>query len=321
MRPFAKHAIFLALSMTALFVAAPLAVAGGVKTKTVCYRNSRGVKICKTEVVGGGTHSPAPPPHGGSPKGGGPSACSWNGQTVPCQDSTYGTFSAGCYYSVANPPISLVQPPPPADWESQPGYFIEKACIGPDGVVGSAGVSFFWTLTPPVAVPPSPRTLALRALASLVLPKPSPGRYPAGTLQNGDPYTVVNAYTWYWTSSTSFRTQSATASAAGVSSTVTVTPTALTFTPGDGSSQVSCSGPGTAWQSGDGVWAASPSGCDFRYLHSSIHSANHEVTATYGINWKVTWNSNNGQNGTLPNQTTTATTTFAVAEAESVVTH
>lgn len=288
-------------------------------TVTKCYKNNVGQRVCATEVV----VTKKPPSKGGGKGGGnsgGASKCTWKGNAVPCTDPMGGTFSNGCYYRSTNPPIADVTPPPPPNWESLPGYFIQSLCFGPDGVLGSAGVSYFWTMAPPVAVAPSPRTLALRAFKTLILSRPSPGRYPAGMLQNGDPYTVVNAYTWYWTTPASFRAQSATASAAGVSSTVTVTPTALTFTPGDGSGRVSCGGPGTAWQSGDGVWAASSSGCDFRYLHSSIHSPNHEVTATYGIDWKVTWTSNNGQNGTLPNQTTTAATTFAVAEAESVVT-
>jgi hypothetical protein len=75
------------------------------------------------------------------------------------------------------------------------------------------------------------------------------------------------------------------------------------------------------WRSGDGVWAPSPSGCDYQYPHSSIHEPNGEVTATYGINWAIAWSSTTGQNGTLPNLATTATSTFAVAEVESVVTH
>jgi hypothetical protein len=163
--------------------------------------------------------------------------------------------------------------------------------------------------------------LAQQALETLTIPGPTPGRYPAGTLQDGRPYTVVTAYTWYCTSPDSFKTLSATATAGGFSSTVTVTPAALIFTPGDGAAAVSCRGPGVAWVPGDGVWAASPSGCDYRYPHSSINDANGEVTATYGIRWSITWTSTVGDDGTLPDLTTTAASTYAVAEVESVVTN
>ena len=39
----------------------------------------------------------------------------------------------------------------------------------------------------------------------------------------------------------------------------------------------------------------------------------------YGIRWSITWSSSDGESGTLPDLTTTAASTFAVAEVESVV--
>jgi hypothetical protein len=161
--------------------------------------------------------------------------------------------------------------------------------------------------------------LARRAFASLTLTKPSTGRYPAGTLRDGTPYTVVRAYTWYWTDPADFQTLTARASAGPVWAEVTVKPAALIFTPGDGARAVSCAGPGTEWSSSYGVWAPSPSGCQYRYPHSSIHAPNHEVTATYGIRWQVSWVGSGNSSGTLADQTTTSTATFAVAEVEAVV--
>jgi hypothetical protein len=101
---------------------------------------------------------------------------------------------------------------------------------------------------------------------------------------------------------------------------VTAKPVALTFDPGHGNPTVSCAGPGTRWTDSFGVWAASPSGCDYRYLHSSIHYARHVVTARYGIRWQVTWMGSGDTTGTLPDQTSSSRSTFAVVEVESVVT-
>jgi hypothetical protein len=207
-----------------------------------------------------------------------------------------------------------------AVWEGHTGGAVYVcSALGPnaDGV-GIIGLQF-WFANPPAGLGPSPAQLAQEALTRLTIPSPRPGRYPSGTLQDGRPYTLVNAYTWFWTSG-SFKALSATASAGGNSSTITVTPTALTFTPGDGTKSVSCSGPGVAWKQSDGPWAASPSGCDYRYPQSSIHDTNGEVTATYGIVWSISWTASDGEKGTLPDLMTTAKSTFAVAEAEAVVT-
>jgi hypothetical protein len=99
-----------------------------------------------------------------------------------------------------------------------------------------------------------------------------------------------------------------------------VTPAALTFDPGDGNPAVSCAGPGSVWTQHDGAWAASPSGCDYRYPHTSIHEPGQVLTAIYGIQWQITWTGSGGAGGSLPNMTTTATSTFAVAEVQAVIT-
>jgi len=185
---------------------------------------------------------------------------------------------------------------------------------------GTNGFSFWSATAPAGPAAVDPAVLAQQALRSLTIPTPTTGRYPAGTLQDGQPFTVVNAYTWFWTDPAAFHALSARADAGGVWSEVAVTPTALTFTPGDGAGAVSCSGPGVVWQPAEGVWSPSPAGCDYRYPHSSIHQPDRQVTATYGIQWSVAWTSSTGASGTLPQLTTTSNATFAVAEAEAVVT-
>jgi hypothetical protein len=175
---------------------------------------------------------------------------------------------------------------------------------------------------PAGAVPPSPATLAQQAADSMRLPDPTLGRYPAAALRDGRPYTVVGAYTWYWTDASTWRSYTARAKAGGNWATVTAEPVSLSFTPGDGHAAVWCAGPGSVWRKGvNGPWDRSPSGCQYRYPHSSIHDPNEEVTATYTITWQLTWTGSGNTAGTLTAKTTSATATFAVAEVESVVTH
>jgi hypothetical protein len=235
-------------------------------------------------------------------------------QTRGASDPSIGSFDSGsgCYYKEANPYPTTG--PVAAEYAKSGGGIYWATC--PFGG-GSGG--YVWLPQPPANLGPTPGMLARQAFDSLTLTKPSTGRYPAGTLRDGIPYTVVRAYTWYWTDPADFQTLTARASAGPVWAEVTVKPVALTFTPGNGVGAVSCAGPGTEWNSNYGVWAASPSGCQYRYPQSSIHEPNDEVTATYGIRWQVAWVGSGNSSGTLADQTTRSTATFAVAEAEAVV--
>ena len=301
---------------------------GAVAGPPVCVQIDPTTGQCTVYAGGGGGGGDAAGGGGGGDTGGGggTSTCHWdtgNGHApgvVPCgKDGA--AWNGFCYLSLMEP-----QPPKVVDGDGVWGDHTTGAiytCSAPgpgEPQIGIVGLEF-WLATPPPGLGPSPEQLAQQALKTLAILPPVPGRYPAGTLKDGRPYTVVRAYTWYWTSPDPFQPQTATAAAGGVSSTVTVAPAALTFKPGDGSAAVSCEGPGVAWSPNYGPWAASPVGCDYQYPHSSIHEPNGEVTATYGIDWKITWTSNVGDSGTLPDITTRAQSTFAVAEVESVVTH
>jgi hypothetical protein len=295
---------------TVALLSSTLGVSPALATPPTCEKRlSNG--LCVIWASGGGHHGGGGGTHGGTqadcvihtlgidmriP-------CTWRG--LPFSNSLQ------CYVSVANP-----QPPASSPvWNGHVGGAIYN-CRLPGSFAGVKSWQV-WSATAPVG--PDPGTLAAQAMRTLSIPAPVPGRYPAGRLQDGTPFTVVGAYTWYWTTRSSFRVLTATASAGGVSVQVRVTPTTLTFAPGDGSSAVSCGGPGSAWVASEGVWAPSPAGCDFRYQHSSIHLQGHVVTATYGIRWAINWTASTGQSGVLPDLTTTARSTFAVAEAESVV--
>jgi hypothetical protein len=233
---------------------------------------------------------------------------------VPC-DSKQGSWSDSlqCYVkaSPTQPPLTA------AVWEGHTTGAI-YSCSAPQ-CPDRECYTYVWLAQPPPGMAATPIQLAQRALASVTVPHPTTGRYPAGRLRDGRPFALTRAYTWYWTDPATFRSRTARAAVGGVWAQVTVTPTALTFTPGDGGATVSCRGPGVAWHQGDGAWAASPSGCDYRYPHSSINEPKHEVTATYGIEWNVTWVGSGGTSGTLAVPPTTSTSSFVVAEAEAVV--
>lgn len=242
-----------------------------------------------------------------------------SGQAIPCREGNgWWLQDRQCYVQ------ALIPPPPQGSslWEGHSNGAIYQCTFYTEGrsFPGTNGFTF-WSATPPAgpAGLVDPAQLAREALRTLTIPSPTTGRYPAGTMQDGTPFTVVGAYTWFWTDPDGYRPLTARADAGGVWAQVSVAPTALTFAPGDGVAAVSCRGPGLAWRPGDGVWAASPAGCDYRYAHSSIHQPQGQVTATYGIQWSVTWTSSTGASGVLPGLTTTATATFAVAEVESVV--
>jgi hypothetical protein len=71
----------------------------------------------------------------------------------------------------------------------------------------------------------------------------------------------------------------------------------------------------------NGAWVPprQSQGCDYRYLKSTFGYPNGELTATYSITWTVTWTGTNGMSGALNPLTTTAASTFAVAELQAVV--
>jgi hypothetical protein len=309
-------------ALTVCLVALDMSIATGAPAACQQY-DSHGMCVVQAETGGGATVPPPTQPVSADSDGGSEvtaprcTAVS-SGAEVPCQDGdAWWVQSMQCYVKA----IAEQPPKGTAVWGGHTDGAIYSCTLhsGPN-IPGTNGFAF-WSATVPAAPPViDPAALAQQALQTLTIPAPTTERYPAGVLQDGRPFTVVNAYTWFWTESGTFRVLSARAAAGGVSAEVTVTPTALSFTPGDGAMAVSCAGPGVPWRPADGVWAESPAGCDYRYPHSTIHESDQEVTAVYSIRWTVSWTSSTGASGTLPELTTTSNASFAVAEVQSVVT-
>ena len=255
-----------------------------------------------------------PNPPGGS--GGGSVVCSWHGREYPCHDELIGWFDNqdGCYYK-------LVSPQPPYDLKLWKGHQDGQGSIYWGSCVAIASFGYVWQPSTPAGLPTkSPAQLAQQAFATLTLPKPVPPSSPSGgKLPDGRPYTVVQVPTWFWTAPASYQAKTARAAVGPVWAQVTVTPVALTFVPGDGGSAASCSGPGNMWTPQAGPWTHAPGGCDYSYPQSTYGYPGGQLTATYGIVWRATWVGSGGTGGSFPDVTTSATTRFAVAEAQAVI--
>src|ERR1035437_3954043 len=246
----------------------------------------------------------------------GPGTCSWHGRVFPCSDQVIGWFDNqnGCYYRLATPQPAF----DPKQWQGHPNG---QGAIYAETCVAINRFRFVWQPSSPAGPPGNrPVQLAQQAFASLILPKPVPPSSPSGArLPDGRPYTVVQVPTWFWTTQASYQAKTARAAVGPVWAQVTVTPVALTFDPGDTSSTVSCTGPGKVWTPQAGQWAHSPGGCDYAYPQSTYGYPGGQLTATYGIVWRATWTGSGGTGGGFPKVTTTATTRFAVAEAQAVI--
>ena len=173
----------------------------------------------------------------------------------------------------------------------------------------------------PAVVLPTPAELAQEAYSQVRLPLPTPEHSPDLMLADGRRAVLVGEHTWLWTDPARFRPQSRRVQVGPVWAQVTATPIGLTFEPGDGATPIVCSGPGTPFVSGRyAAHAASPT-CDYQYSRSSTGAAGGVVSAEYGITWRVRWTGAAGvvpAGGQLPDMTSRAASSFAVAEAQAL---
>ena len=287
----------------------------------------------------GGPTDPCPPAGGGVvvlPGGGG------SGVTIGVGTGVGGGVAAGSGYGGSGSGGSggvVIQPVnggastnpylPGVDWHDLLGAMQASCQSGP--VVNPVVPCSQLIPTPPaggaVAGPPPPPpaiVLALSAWGQLKMPTPVPSRYPSGTLpQDGHPYTVVKANTWFWTDAATWQPVSKTVTAGAVWGRATATTVTLSFTPGDGSAPVSCPGPGSEWKPTEQTWLApvNAQGCSYKYDRSSRGvGGDDQVTAVYTITWNVTWAGSDGTSGVFNGMQTSMTSRFAVAEVQTVVT-
>jgi hypothetical protein len=159
---------------------------------------------------------------------------------------------------------------------------------------------------------PAPTTLAAEAEKNLKLPAPSiQANPPTGDEQ------VVNVPTWLWIDRGGWKSITATASVPGESVTATARPLRIVWSMGDGSS-VTCSGPGTAWSSGDDSSSSSPD-CGHTFTVSSAGQPHGAYAVSATIEWQVVWHGGGAQ-GVFPNLRSEAAVAMRVSEVQALVT-
>ena len=114
---------------------------------------------------------------------------------------------------------------------------------------------------------------------------------------------VVTVGTWFWVSRVLWKpitvVASVPTSVGPVTIAVTATPTHLIYSPGDGNDATVCDGPGRPWMPLYGDRATSE--CMHTYNTPSHTRAKGTFPARMTVQWKVTWKSNLGASGRLPN--------------------
>lgn len=131
---------------------------------------------------------------------------------------------------------------------------------------------------------------------------------------------VVNVGTWFWVPKAVWRPVSVTATiptpAGPIIVTTTATPTLLVYLPGDGSPATTCRGPGLPWRHSYGDAATST--CMYTYRIASHTRSSGRFDARMSIQWTITWTSNLGVGGRLPNVRTGLGTKVRVLELQAL---
>ncbi|MFD1323235.1 hypothetical protein [Micromonospora sonneratiae] len=157
-----------------------------------------------------------------------------------------------------------------------------------------------------------PQALAQVAVSRLRLPAPAIRRNPASAAG-----VMVQVPVWLWVDGSTWGARSATASVPGMSVTATATPVRVVWTPGDGTADVVCHGPGTPWRAGTDPRAVSP--CGHTYRTSSAGVPGNKFTLRATVTWSVSW-AGGGRSGTVPSLMTSSSVGLPVAQSQSVVT-
>jgi len=198
-----------------------------------------------------------------------------------------------------------------------PGAWYSVTCVDLAAAVQVTQTVWVTGAAPGGAAAVDPRSLALQAENSIVLPQPALHFDPEGT-------TVVDLATWYWIDPALWHDRSVTATSGPVSATAVARPVDVRWSSGDGG-QVVCYGPGvafdpslpSAWQSTD---------CSFEYARTSAGQPTLDgnpddgaYVVTAEVDWAVTWTSTGvAGGGALPSLVTTRAALLRVIQVESV---
>ena len=184
---------------------------------------------------------------------------------------------------------------------SETGRWLRRMCDGSPVQVNGESVV-------PEGGAVNPRTLAVEAQASARIPPPAISTSPDASRR-----LYVQVATWLWLEPAWWRPYEATATAGRVTSTVTVVPLSAIWNTGDGST-VSCAGRGTPWTSG----ATGASSCSHTYRSSSATRAAGTFPLQVTVTFAVSWTSNTGAGGSLPNISRSASVDVVVGEIQAI---
>lgn len=203
-----------------------------------------------------------------------------------------------CVYRRVDP-----QAPPPAG--AGEGAWYEQICQL-DG--GGSSARTMWLAVGQVA---DAQALGQEAMSRLRLPAPA-------IRTNPDPASgvLVQVPVWLWVDGSTWGARRATASVPGMSVTATATPVRVVWSPGDGSADVVCDGPGTPWRAGTDPRTASSCGHTYRTSSAGVPGDKFTLRAT--VIWSVTW-TGGGQSGAAPPLATSSSVALPVAQSQAIV--
>ena len=154
------------------------------------------------------------------------------------------------------------------------------------------------------------RTAANRGLSSFTFPRPVPFFAPPAQRVR----TLVGIDTWFWVPAASWRPIVRIVAAGSVVVTLVATPVTLQFLPGDGSSPLSCPGPGLPW-----LRPGSRSLCSHRYQRASTATGLGRYRGMVQSLWTIRWTSSTGLSGAVGPVIVPTPVTLLVAEAQAVL--
>jgi hypothetical protein len=133
---------------------------------------------------------------------------------------------------------------------------------------------------------------------------------------------VVKTPTWFWVNPLLWKPVSVTArvpTPRGILTvTTTATPETLEFSPGDGiGDTVECEGPGLPWSSFLPSFVETE--CQYEYPVPSSVRSDGVYRARLDVVWEITWKTNIGASGTLPDVRIGATHSLRIRELQAVV--
>jgi hypothetical protein len=161
----------------------------------------------------------------------------------------------------------------------------------------------------------TPQQLLVQALRELKVPTLSPATAPPRGKDG-----LVGLPEWFWVPDAQWHARSVTVTAGPVWATATAMPVSLTIQPGAGLGTVSCTGPGTAYDSAKPATGQQTS-CSYIYPQPSAGLPGNAYQVTVTVTWRISWTGSGGAGGVLdPALTMPAGFALQVAQGEALVT-